>query len=85
MVLAHVVWIIPLQRSQSRWGRRRVGWQARRKIRGHSGFLPLTFGRFMYPFQISVFTIHTFLFEYLISQKFNATSVDILLKDTFAS
>ena len=39
MVLAHVVWIIPLQRSQSRWGRRRVGWQARRKIWGHWGFV----------------------------------------------
>ena len=34
-----VVWIIPLQRSQSRWGRRRVGWQARRKIWGHWGFV----------------------------------------------
>ena len=43
MVLAHVVWIIPLQRSQSRWGRRRVGWQARRKIWGHWGFVPSYF------------------------------------------
>ena len=43
MVLAHVVWIIPLQRSQSRWGRRRVGCQARRKMQGHGySFIPLT-------------------------------------------